>query len=421
MAEESQLNQPAFHQTAESVEINLSARSADYRFVRIDPPKSSEFNVHGAREIGALSSRESPRSGLFATVADLGLPALELGQEIVAEVVDELADGRVLLQMGGALVEAENPGQLHKGQSLRLQVDLLQPQVILHIIGQELTLEDQLRNLLLQRLPAGEAVSLTELQQTLDAELAGYDNPQVAKALEKLKLFITAALPQGGNWTAEKLLHLVRNFGLHYEAKLLRAAAGGSPDLSEITDHDLKGLLLRLLEELPSTPNASDSLDRVERKLNDIEEQQATNLLAQLKGEALQLRVPLFIGSAAADVAISIDADDDGEGAADRQGQKKSGYQIYFAFDLESFGSTRIDIHVRDGAVRGLFYVDREPSLMQLRQALPELQAALSHQGYRGVSLAVRPLRELTAEQEEKFAALIFGVPSQMHLLNRKV
>jgi hypothetical protein len=133
----------------------------------------------------------------------------------------------------------------------------------------------------------------------------------------------------------------------------------------------------------------------------------------------LQLRVPLTIGQAAADVAISIDGDGDRD--ADRQGHKKSGYQIYFALDLENFGRTRIDLYTHENAVRGIFYIDREPALVQLTNALPELQAALRNQGYRDVFLAVRPLRELTAEQEEKFAALMVGVPSQMHLVNLKV
>ncbi|HEX9452975.1 MAG TPA: flagellar hook-length control protein FliK [Candidatus Binatia bacterium] len=379
----------------------------------------SELNVHSAREVGALSSRDSHYPGPATAAAQATLPALELGQEIMAEVVDQLADGRIVLQLGGALIEAENPGQLYQGQLLRLQVEQLQPQVILHILGQEPTLEVQLKNLLLQRLPAGEMVSVTELQQALNAELVNQDRTPLGSALEKLKFFLSAVLPQGGNWTAERLRQFVREFGLQYEAKLLRAVKAGSEDLGAISDHDLKGLLLQLLEELPSTLLSSDSLDRVERKLHDIEGQQASNLLARLKGEALQLRVPLVIGQAAADVAISINAD--GARSADRQGQKKSGYQIYFALDLENFGRTRIDLHVHENDVRGIFYIDRESSLAQLTRALPELQAAFRNQGYRGVSLAARPLRELTAELEETFAALLVGVPPQMHLVNRKV
>src|SRR5258706_11603438 len=111
----------------------------------------NELNVHSPRDLSALSSRDSHYPGLATAVAHANLPAWELGQEIAAEVIDLLANGNIVLQLGGALLEAENPGQLHQGQSLCLQVEQLQPQVILHIIGQEPTLEDQLKGLLLQR------------------------------------------------------------------------------------------------------------------------------------------------------------------------------------------------------------------------------------------------------------------------------
>jgi hypothetical protein len=51
---------------------------------------------------------------------------LELGQEIEARVVEMLADGRVILDIGGTLLEANAPGALQLGQRLRLRVDLLE-------------------------------------------------------------------------------------------------------------------------------------------------------------------------------------------------------------------------------------------------------------------------------------------------------
>jgi hypothetical protein len=52
------------------------------------------------------------------------LPPLELGQELDAVVIEELADGRLVLDIGGALVEANDPGSLAVGQRLRRELDL---------------------------------------------------------------------------------------------------------------------------------------------------------------------------------------------------------------------------------------------------------------------------------------------------------
>ena len=50
--------------------------------------------------------------------------------------------------------------------------------------------------------------------------------------------------------TPERLQQLVRDGGLHYEMKLLRAVADTNANLREIAQGDLKGLLLGALDEL---------------------------------------------------------------------------------------------------------------------------------------------------------------------------
>ncbi|MEA2658279.1 MAG: hypothetical protein QOF64_864, partial [Candidatus Binatota bacterium] len=77
-----------------------------------------------------VSGRPSPAS----------FPALKVGQEIQALVVEQLADGRVILGLAGALVEANDPDGLVAGQTLLLRVDVTEPQVMLHIVEQYLSL-----------------------------------------------------------------------------------------------------------------------------------------------------------------------------------------------------------------------------------------------------------------------------------------
>ena len=50
--------------------------------------------------------------------------AAELGQELDAVVIEELGDGRLVLDIDGAVLEADDPGSLAVGQRLRRELDL---------------------------------------------------------------------------------------------------------------------------------------------------------------------------------------------------------------------------------------------------------------------------------------------------------
>jgi hypothetical protein len=386
--------------------------------VKIEPLRLLERSVEPTRDSAPVSSQRQPHNQDATRLTHALLPPLEIGQEIGALVVEAMADGRVLLDIGGALVDADNPGGLHAGQTLRLHVDQLEPQLSLHIVARELAPEDQLTKFLRQRLPLGAEVSLTDLQTIIES-LDGRGEAALPRAgLEKLARFVANLVDSENPWSAERLLQFVRDGGLHYEMKLLRAVAEKSSDLAEIADNDLKGLLIGALQRLETAGLTGDLLDGISRKLNDIEGQQAANLLAQLEGQAFQLRIPLFTGAGFVDAAISIEADGAGAGAP---GRKKPGYKILFALELENFGRLRIDAFVKDQDLRAIFYSELEDSLSRIKAALPDLQTSLLDMSYRGIQLVARPLRDITAVQQRKFSALALGVPPDVQLINVKV
>lgn len=386
--------------------------------MRIEALKGAEHAVQTTPETATVTGHRSANTGTYPAATHGGSPALELGQELSALVVEELIDGRVVLQFdGGILVEAENPGQLHAGQFLRLRVELLQPQVMLQIVEQELTPADQMAQLLRQKPSLDAAPWLGELfriMETAEAPSAG-----APTALEKLKLFLTGLIAREEGWTVSRLLQFVRDGGLQYEAKLLRSAATKPSELGEIADHDLKGLLLGALEEHENSGADNGAMKTITAALHDIESQQAANLLAKPDGGSAQLRIPLLIGAGFTDVALSIEAD--GDGGGQQQREKEPGYKILFALDLENFGRTRIDAFAQATDLRVYFYLEKSQALEQVRAMLPELQAALRGLGYREIALGARPLRDMPVEREQKFAALALGVPADVQLLNVKV
>jgi hypothetical protein len=348
-----------------------------------------------------------------------GLPPLELGQEIDTRVVDKLADGRLLLEIAGTLVEANDPGSLLPGQRLRLQVDLIEPQLLLQIVDQELSLEAEVAKLLRRRLPLGEQDSLSALTAKIASVSTLEDGTAPLVRLEKLRNFLAALVNSTETMTADRLIQLVRDGGLHYEMKLLRAVAQSYGDFSEIADGDLKGLLLGALQELDIASVAGESRRAITGQLYHLEEQQAANLLAQLERHAFQLQIPVFTGAGFTDVALAIEAD--GKGSKQGKGKNRAGDNILFALDLQEFGRMRIDAHLKQDNLQVTFYIEVGTSLDLVRAELPQLRQSLQVMGFREVLLTARRLREMAPEQELKFTALSLGVPPDVQLLNVKV
>ena len=75
--------------------------------MRIEPPRASGPGVQEARESATVSSKRMPDAESRPRPVHPALPPLELGQELDAVVIEELADGRLVLDIGGALVEAQ--------------------------------------------------------------------------------------------------------------------------------------------------------------------------------------------------------------------------------------------------------------------------------------------------------------------------
>jgi len=389
--------------------------------VKIDPARLNRTGLQESQQ-GAPVSRQrftTPEAiGPGETVTSL---PLEIGKEISGMIVGELDDGRIMLNLGGIVIETNNPGGLTSGQNLRLRVDFLEPQIILHIIEQDPTIESEAATLLRQRLSAlpGRDQTLIALQQKLASPETFLDAGLSRMSLEKLRSFIADILDNQRPLNPERLMQFVRDSGLHYESKLFRAVIENSPDLAAIADSDLKGLLLGALQNLERSAIWDEPRRAISSQLDHLEIQQAVNLLAQLEGQPLQIRVPFFTGAEFIDVALSVERD--GNGQSRDSGKSSRRYVIMFLLDLENFGRTRIEAHLQGQDLRVSFYVDRDDSVVLLKRALPGFALTLKAMGYREVLLATSTAKGMPKEQQHRFEALALGLPLNVHLLNVRV
>lgn len=368
-------------------------------------------------------NRRLPQTQVSPQWGDHLLPALELGLELDATVTDELAGGRILLQVGDSLIEADSPGGLSAGQSLKLRVEQLQPQIVLQITQAEPSFKAEATRLLRQHLPvhADEGQLLENLQKLLTAhfnkEPAG---SEIKSPLAKLHEAIAHLVAQETPVQPQAVQSLLQDGGIFYEAKLAQATQHDPEGLRAIADQDLKGLLLSALSESLNTAPAERLTPAITAQLNNLETQQAANLLAQVTDGALHLQVPFFNGSSFSTAALAIEPD--GKGNSGIGQNRGSGYGLLFLLDLENFGRTRIDAHVdaEKQSLRVMFYVDRDSSVASIKAELPQFRQLLQGLGYQEVLLAARPLKDIPPDKREKFDALAVGAPASVHLLDLK-
>src|SRR5262249_48054101 len=132
-------------------------------------------------------------------------------------------------------------------------------------------------------------------------------------------------------------------------------------------------------------------------------------------GTPYQLQVPFLTSQGLATALLAIEPDP--QGTAEK-GEQEQGHSVFFQFDLEGFGQTRIDTHVRPGALRAVFYIEQPKGLDRLQSAMPAFQDRLQSLGYDEVLLAANPLGQLSTDKKQKFATLAAGIPTSRNVVD---
>ncbi len=382
--------------------------------------------------------------------AQVQLPPLALGQEVGVEIIEQLPNGRTLVGVQGTVLEAEVAPGVPIGAHVQATVEQLQPQLVLHLSANtEHSWQSEairlLRSTVSHRLPVGESLQtlLPALATLIESSAPG----EVPASTVKLHNLLTTLLQNTIPPDAEQLAAFIRDGGLQYEAKLLREAAHRSPELGQVAESDVKGLLLQALKDWGKTPtghpasspelstlateeqaatslrheiNHQELLFSLTNHLENIESQQAVNLLAHAQGEPYQFQIPLFTdqGITTAFVAINADEKRDKEETAGGTQESSTRYNILFLLDLEGLGQTRIEARIGSKSLWGAFYVDQPDSVTLLQTELPAFRETLQALGYDEVLLIAKPLGQLSSEKRKKFDALASGVPASIHLLD---
>ncbi len=352
-------------------------------------------------------------------------PHLAVGEELHVSVADRLASGRYLVNVRGTLLATTASGGLNVGDSLFVRVEQLQPQVVLRMLNHVQGDEGQALDLLRMSLPhqtdadSSLAALLEALGRITDAP--GYEVPA---SVAQLRALLTTLVPEGTQLNAEHIAALVRATGLQYEAKLIDLDQLSPQALKTVAETDVKGLLLQVLDDLLAVSKRSDDLSPLTAHLSQIERQQATNLLAQARGEPIQLQLPILDGHVltAAYVSIGHDRESARENGEQEGRGEQSHYHLLFLLDLGGFGPTRIDAQLTEQSLKANFYVEETGADTFLREEFPVFEEILHALGYTQVQLSAKPYALLSPGKRQPFEALTAagGVPQSMSLLDVK-
>lgn len=400
------------------------------------------------------------------------LSRLRVGQETTVQVLEELPGGSVLLGIQGTEVEATLPEAMPRTERFTAVVEQTGPELVLRVLDAPQG-EAQARQILREHLP--DKQPLGQVMQELQGLLAETDQENQPPTAGRLREALREILGPERPPTPERVARVVRDGGLQYEAKLAQSVPKGRSAFRQIAATDLKGLVMQTLHEVearpqvrmgelrrpsealplaqavsqaaaaaaeepaqspplpeaatvgppqvalapPATPEPPGLAQTLLFQLNQIETQQAINLLAQAQGGPLHFQIPLTDGPQLTTVALAVERDPQSpEGRADGRSR---GHSLYFHLDLQQLGPLRIDAHITPHTLRAIFYTDKQATQQLMQSDLATFRDALQAGGYAEVLLAVRPSQLMNSARRAKFEGLARGVPERLSLLDVRI
>jgi hypothetical protein len=385
------------------------------------------------------------------------------------DVLNPLPDGRIRVRIDGEEQLATASQPLASGGRYVLQVERTPTGLTLKPPPDSPNLSAEVATAILRNPAPSLPAALKPLQAEL-ANLTTLTSPEPGKptavpvavrdAAAAVRDTLNSFLPTDARPPdAKELQRLVENGGLHYEAKLARAAdpqaapsekavpaskqdapttqtrdstptaertpreaasssstATSTPAGREISP-DLKGDLLRLLQTVQDLGGATQT-PAAQTALHGIEAQQAANTLAQANATPYFLQIPFPDGGELRTLSLSLEP----QNRPDQPDAEQAGrFRMFMHVPLSDLGETWIDAGLAGDKFRATIYLDRAAVRDRVRTALPELQSELQSDGFSEVLLTVRSSEELPARNRREAGAVQAGRPGTVSVLDVRV
>jgi hypothetical protein len=328
------------------------------------------------------------------TAADTagGEPPFAAGQRMFARVLQVLAEGRAVLDVGGEALIASTPIPVKPGDEIAVTVRSLVPIVELAVEAPTVQFSERayaaetIRRALQAAAPR-QPLTPAELE-TLTRALAhvipgGPDGPSA----HVLKLLRPLPLGRDGAPLADLLRTQLTSGGAAFEASAARALdpqrAGAAAEAA--LHADLRWLLAAVARYADAMPEVAALRERL---VDDLGRRQLDTLLARVERDAVRVDVPVAFGHTATVAHLAVTDDGPRPAAAERP----AGRAITLNVEHPDLGPVQACAQWHPGESSELqirFAVRDAPAVEALQAATRELTARLQAAGFRRVGVAV--------------------------------
>lgn len=327
-------------------------------------------------------------------------------EKIVGTVLKSDAPGQALVFLKGQKVYVRTHVPLTEGSQVMLQVKSTAPAPILQFLG--------------EAPPGGRALTLSEMlsaikgniwKMTMDATLRSNAGPEEKNSILALLEKVTTRLdnmPSPG-----KLSAFVHMSGLSLEAKIKKALLNGDAeaDMRKLIEHDLKGLLSKLVGR------GMAGRGHLKKLLDVIEKIQLLNQEGLEQGGKIYLPLPMQLpGGFFSVVELLLHMLPADEEETDDRANRGHGFKATILLEMSRLGPIRAEFVVRGERVEGMFMVANakaknvlEKNLFAFTDNLNDRGFSIKHVGcfLKDPEMVSRPLLKEIVPEEESALCLV--------------
>jgi len=326
-----------------------------------------------------------------------GFPNLKVGDRLEAQVARKLGEGKVLVFLNGAPVEADATIPLQIGQKIHVQVESLKPQILLRLVttdaaGEQGKIADYLKAFrsdpyaFFGLFKEGGTLFNADNLKALSNSLLRSQSQSLGQMIRTL-IFSTE--------TVENPL-FIRDFvsrsGLLLERTLGRSLKEGAP----VGGDNLKGALIRfgmgIREWLATRPDIPEEefktlvrlAEYTDRSVHTLETQQVLNVLSRDQDNRFMVQIPFAFPQSLSMQDIFIEFG----GSQRAETGEGSPFRIVFFLNLDILGEMMIDVGIRGQELTADLSCQSVDTMSLVSLSLEKLKENLDSLGFRVVRMA---------------------------------
>jgi hypothetical protein len=331
-----------------------------------------------------------------------GFPNLQIGDKLEAQVAQKLGENKVLVMMKGTQVAADTTVPLQVGQKINVQVESLQPQIVLRLIttdaaGEQGKITGYLKafrsdpQALTELFRAGGTLLSAENLKTLSNTLLRNHSQSLAQMIHTL-IFSTDTMKNPffiRDFVARSGLLLERTLGKALQedaAGVVKAPPGGD---------NLKSALIKFGEEIrawiatgPDLPEAEMTkllrlAEYSDRSVHALETQQVLNVVSRDQENRFMVQIPFAFPQSLTMQDVFIEFD----GSRGEEKEEGSPFRVVFFLNLDALGEMMIDVGIRGQELTAELSCQSVDTMTLLSSNLEELRQNLDSLGFQVVRM----------------------------------